>query len=318
MKEFDPHPILLQCCPLPLPEDSLKEFEGRTCYRMVMPQMYCCWDRGFYFQPAILDFDFNQYFPSHSSKTNFILNRWKPKECKKVPNLDGIFSECPVLAFYICVNRNLFQPLGVHHNKIEWLKSLTQRTEGIAHELLYADQYAKYFDPTAGKTSRPIVLPNPDQEEDLLCPTHQIQTSFDSFKEEKKFFQDEAEFLAHQATEVIQKYYHFWLEHYGVSEGICYRRTLAYLRMRPHHKLVENSLKTCMAKHGISDIDSLKFKRHVYDETAFVQDFFVEVTKNGCNYPKLEVVSHTVLLINRSNGHELPPKGWTGAEVLWV
>jgi argininosuccinate lyase len=45
---------------------------------------------------------------------------------------------------------------------------LTPRTEAIVHELLYADQYAKDFDPITGKTKTPIKKPTEVQEDDLL------------------------------------------------------------------------------------------------------------------------------------------------------
>src|SRR5664280_1214451 len=137
MKEFEPHLVLLQCCPDPFPEEFRWEFEGRSCYRMVISQAHCACARGFYFQPVILEFSFQDYFPDHSSKTTFILTRWQEGENKKVSQLDGTICEYPILAFYICVNRDLFPPLG-SHNKIEWLTSIASpRTEGIAHELLY-------------------------------------------------------------------------------------------------------------------------------------------------------------------------------------
>jgi hypothetical protein len=303
MKEFDPHLVLLQCCPNPFSEDFRKDFEGKVCYRMIMANAHCSTGRGFYFQPVVLEFSFKDYFPDHSSKTTFILTRWKEGENKQVPQLDGSSSAYPVLAFYICVNRDLFQPLGTQ-NKNEWLASTAApRTEGIAHELLYADQYAKYFDPFTGQTLRSIEIPTVDQEEELLCPTYQIQASINRLKDNSRIFQSEQDFLNQQATESVQHYYGYWLETYGVRRDICHRRTCAFLKMRPHHDLLEATLQSCMNKHSVTELDALKFKRHVHDDIPFVQEFFVEVSKNGCNYSKIEVINHTVLILNKKNGN---------------
>ncbi|MGB7748007.1 MAG: hypothetical protein WBN75_12040 [Verrucomicrobiia bacterium] len=304
MREFDPHLVLLQCCPNPLGEDLKREFEGKSCYRMIMTQLHCSWGRGFYFQPIILEYSFQDYFPNHSSKTTIFFNRWRKGENKKVSQKDGSFREYPVLAFYICVNRDRFRPLAPHQNKTEWLKSIAPRTEAIAHELLYADQYAKNFDITTGDVSCPIQLPSPDQEDELLCPTYQIEASIATFEHEAECFKNEADFISQQATETVQKYYNWWLETYGVAENICHRRTRAYLKTRFDHKRVmKNALDSCMAKHGIKDIDPIKFKNHVFENTPFVNELFVEVTNNGCPYTKVEIISHTVLLLNKNNGH---------------
>jgi|GEM_PF-55212 argininosuccinate lyase len=185
---------------------------------------------------------------------------------------------------------------------------LTPRTEAVAHELLYADQYAKNFDPKAkfdpatGKTNHPIELPTEAQEDDLLCPPHQIQASLERFKADRSVFKSEKEFLKRQGTEAVQNYYRFWLKRYGVNEGICRAKTRAYLRMRPYHKLLETTLKSCMTKHGISEINSQKFKMHAYNNTVFAQDFFAEVSKKGCAAPKEDVIGHTLLLLNKKKG----------------
>jgi argininosuccinate lyase len=179
---------------------------------------------------------------------------------------------------------------------------LTPRTEAIAHELLYADQYAKNFDPVTGfdpatgETKQPIELPSEAEEDDLLCPPHQIKASLERFKDDSNVFKSEKEFLKRQETEAVQNFYRFWLERYGVNEGICRAKTCAYLRMR---QLLKTTLKSCMAKHGISKIDSQKFKTHVYNNTTFVQDFFAEVLKRGCAAPKKDVFTHTLLILNQ-------------------
>jgi hypothetical protein len=86
---------------------NTEKLKGLTFYRMVMPQSFCSLQRGFYIQPIILEFSYQQYIPRHKSKTTFLLPRWMKGKKKKVRQPDGSFREYPVLAFYICVNRDL-------------------------------------------------------------------------------------------------------------------------------------------------------------------------------------------------------------------
>lgn len=84
-----------------------KKSNGLAVYRIVMPQSLCSLQRGFYLQPIILEFSFQQYIPLFRSKPTFIFPRWKKGEKKKVRHPDGSFREYPIRAFYICVNRDL-------------------------------------------------------------------------------------------------------------------------------------------------------------------------------------------------------------------
>lgn len=107
-KKFDPCSVLLQCSPAPLSEKTkLTTSDGLAVYRTVMPQSVCSLQRGFYSQPIILEFSFQQYIPHHRSKPASIFVRWKKDEKKKVRHADGSLYEYPVMAFYTCVNRDL-------------------------------------------------------------------------------------------------------------------------------------------------------------------------------------------------------------------
>lgn len=304
MKDFDPYSILLQCCPSPLTEEHKKSTDF---YSMVMPQAYCCWDRGFYFQPTLLEFDFNTFSPKHSSKKTFIMMRWNPKPIKKVTGLDGVEVEFPVLIFYICVNRGIFKSRAASHNEVEWLAAITQRTKGIAHELLYADHYAKYFDPTSGSLVRPVEIPNVEQEDGLLCPSHQIEHTLHSVEREfGMLFENEAAFISQQATSAVQKYYHLWLKNYGVERDVCHRRTCQYLRsqMRNVYQMMDQALNRCMEKHRLEKMDAQKIKFHIHEKTEFGVDFLAEMRKNGCpTCSDSELAHHAVIMLARRNGH---------------
>lgn len=302
MKEFDPHSLLLQYCK-PLAEEFLKS-TGR--YRMVAPYNLCCWEkeRGFYLQPILSEFSFKAECPIHESKKTFMLARWNPNgPFKQITDLDGQVKVYPVLAFYICVNRDRFPPLTPRHNEIEWLTTLTERTKGIAHELLYADHYAKYFDATTGSLTRQIEIPNVDQEDALLCPSYQIESTLHSIEKEFAIeFNGESDFLQQQATTAVQKYYHLWLKHYGVERDICHRRTCAYLRspIRAQYGFIENTLKDCATKHNLGSVDSAKLHRHVYNKTDFATEFLTKVKANGCDgCSDSEILKHTDILLKR-------------------
>jgi hypothetical protein len=74
---------------------------------MVLPQSFCSLQRGFYLQPIILEFSFQQQIPLFRSKPAAIFRRWMKDEKKKIYHPDGSLHEYPVLAFYICINRDL-------------------------------------------------------------------------------------------------------------------------------------------------------------------------------------------------------------------
>jgi hypothetical protein len=54
-----------------------------------------------------LEFSFQQYIPLFRSKPAAIFLRWKKGEKKTVRHPDGSFHKHPILAFYVCVNRDL-------------------------------------------------------------------------------------------------------------------------------------------------------------------------------------------------------------------
>jgi hypothetical protein len=86
-----------------------KKSNGQDVYRMVMPQSqsFCSLQGGFYLQPVILEFSFQQFIPLYRSKPASVFVRQKKGEKKKVRHPDGSFREYPILTFYFCVNRDL-------------------------------------------------------------------------------------------------------------------------------------------------------------------------------------------------------------------
>ena len=114
-----------------------KKSRGLAVYRMVLPQSFCSLQRGFYLQPIILEFSFRQGAPLETSKPAFVYVRWKKGEKKKVRHPDGRFREYPVLAFYICVNRDLAHKgtFRQAHHAIGAVVALAEKKRKEIHKL---------------------------------------------------------------------------------------------------------------------------------------------------------------------------------------
>lgn len=256
--------------------------------------------------PIIQEFDFTAAMPQHGSKKTFILNRWNPHKDKPkiITDLDGIELQYPVFSFYICVNRGKFPPFDpANGNEVEWMVSMTERTKGIAHELLYADQYAKYFDPYTNKCTKPIQIPTVEEDLALLCPSDLIEKNLHRIEADYGMkFSDGKSFLNQQATVAVQRYYTNWLKNHGVDRDSCHSKTLDYLDsgMRSRvHQFIESALHTCMKSHNIPHIDLAGFKKHVFKNTDFVKQYFSELSASGLVASVHEMIQHTEIWLNK-------------------
>jgi len=118
-----------------------KKSEGLAVYRMVFPQSFCSLQRGFYLQPIILEFSFSQLILTDPAKPAWIFVRWKKGEKKKVRHLDGSLHEYPILAFYICVNRDLAYKgtFRQAHHAVGAVVALAENRKKKIHELTRAE-----------------------------------------------------------------------------------------------------------------------------------------------------------------------------------
>ena len=121
-------------------EGDKKKSKGLAVYRMVLPQSFCSLQRGFYIQPIILEWSFPKLIPDDPAKPAFIFVRWKKGEKKKVRHLDRSLHEYPVLAFYICVNRDLARKgtFREAHHAIGAVVALAERKREDLHKLTRA------------------------------------------------------------------------------------------------------------------------------------------------------------------------------------
>ena len=282
MKEFDAWSILTQCSPV-LEGTEKISFNGSTEKCWVAPRMYCAWDRGFYFQPIVTECDFGKFAPIHASKRSFFLLRVKDGETKTIKDaVSGIVHQWPVVSFYIFINKNIF-PEKDSQNEIEWLNSRTPRTTAIAHELVFADQYANRYDVRNPRAMR-VTIPTPPQEEELMCPSFEIENLLHGIESSKDVdLGTVAAFNAQQQTTAVQKYYEAWLKKHAVEDNVVRGRTNSYLSsgIRGCHQGIANALATAKKKHKISEFDELAFLKQMRQNSDFARDFIAGLIAGG-------------------------------------
>ena len=75
--------------------------------------------------------------PDDRAKAAYVFVRWKKGEKKKVRHPDGSFHEYPILAFYICVNRDLAHKgtFREAHHAVGAVVALAEERKKKIHEL---------------------------------------------------------------------------------------------------------------------------------------------------------------------------------------
>lgn len=305
MNDFDPNAILRQWTPDPLTASTAKFDDLQNQFTAITPHLYCGTNRGFYFQPMLVECNFSKYAPEHASKPSFVFIRWKPSENKDIRTSDGTSLNLPVLAFTVYVNRELFPPQPHDQNSVEWYTTICLRTKAIAHELIYADQYAKYFDPLSGASNRAIEIPDVDQEDELLCPAGQIHSFLDQIKQTYGIsWKSSSEFVQQQATTAVQSYYQLWLTKLGVERDVCHRRTKSYLQLQlhVHESKIPNALRASMKRNGVERITPAQFKQHCRKNSTFAVEYISSMRELGVDCGSNDLQDLTLLVIRRNGG----------------
>ena len=258
------------------------------------PVQFCGWDRGFFFQPIVIEFDFREVIPNHASKHTFMLPRFQMGKRKLLRGAlpDGKNESYPVLSFYVCVNRGQFPPQD-NMNELEWLTSRTERSKGLAHELLYGDQYAKNFDPRLFDPRSPgptfdVQTPSPAEDEELLCPSYEVEALLHEIEARLGIgFKDASDFRAQQRTENLGKYYQKWLKKHAVDSMVCQNRTTRYLEsgVRQIYNRMLTALKQAKAKVGIKHLDTQSLHRHMRDNSVFSQEYIRQLVATNSLQP---------------------------------
>jgi len=283
MKEFDAWSILTHCSPV-LDGTKRVTHDKSNIDHWIAPRMHCSWDRGFYFQPFVIEFDFGKYMPHHAAKRSFVFVRNNANEFKSFKDAEtGVVNRLPVIAFYIFINKRIF-PERDGQNEIEWLNALTPRTTAIAHELVIADQYATRFNP-ANNAGFSVTIPTLGQEEELMCPSFEVESLLHEI--EFRFgvkLGTVAEFIAQQDTTAMQSYYHAWLKKHAVEDNLCRNRTHAYLtaNIRSTHQHIEGVLEETKSKHGFSSLSESDLMKHMHNNSGFAKEFVNGLVQGGC------------------------------------
>jgi hypothetical protein len=203
--------------------------QNRAIYAQASPHSCAGFNRGFYFQTFLVEFAFSDDLeqlgqePSMTSLDGI-------QGVKTVTNVDGKPLELPYYPCHILVNRTLFPPQRQREDEKTWLTVMTERRRAIAHELLYAKQYAEYYDIESDSLSRAISSPIASEEDELMCPTHLIERNLEMIEVEfGQSYLTAGNFVDGDAT-YLQTYNAVWLRDYAVSESVSQARTIEYLR----------------------------------------------------------------------------------------
>jgi hypothetical protein len=290
MRTLNLRKLLIECGIAPLGDDFKVVDNNYTYYRKLMPIHCSAWDRGFFFQVTLLELNLEQYSETHATKPTFCLPAPYLNKTKTIFNLDGEPIAYPVFNLHIVVNRSIFPPWDIQQNTIEWHTNLTGRTKGIAHELLYGEQYAKYFDWPSQTMLRAPSIPSIEEENRLLCPDEEIERRLQSIEDIHGCrFETDVEFLDAHATTPVQSYYRLWLEHFAVERDVCHERTLEWLAKgvrKPHNKRhVNTSLRESMGNHGMKELTHAELKKHAAKMSPFYTDYLARLRKTPATFP---------------------------------
>jgi hypothetical protein len=216
---------------------------GRLVYGRITPHLHAAFDRGFYFQPVLIECNLGDYLESLAKEPSLIsLDGIKGS---KEFNLDGKLHSLPFFPFHILVNRTLFNPQRPREDENTWLNNLTERRRAIAHELLYAKQYAKSYDTESDGLTQSVSNPTSSEEDELMCPMDVLEKSLNTFEtEHQQLYLTPGDFVDADPN-ILKTYYRGWLRDYAVSERVCNEQTLNYLKngIRNHVRTNARELK---------------------------------------------------------------------------
>lgn len=258
---FDPWQLLVNFGTKPLDENE-RIFEssnadinaliqsGTLVYGRVTPHLYAAFDRGFYFQPVLVECNFANYLESLTQEPSLV-SLDGIKGLKQLKNLNDEPYSLPFFPFYILVNRRLFGPQRPREDENTWLNNLTERRRAIAHELLYARQYAEFYDNETDSMTQSVSTPTSSEEDELMCPMDVIEKALNTFEvEQGVHFLTPGNFVDAD-PHILETYFRGWLRDFAVSKRVCEEQTINYLRngVRNHVRSNVSEL-----KRRISDI----------------------------------------------------------------
>jgi hypothetical protein len=202
---------------------------GKLVYAHIAPHVWAGSDRGFYFQPVLIECNFGDYLPSIAHEPSLI-SLSGIKGLKQLRDPDGDTYSLPFFPCNILVNRTLFSTQRPREDENTWLNNLTERRRAIAHELLYANQYAQFYDVELDALTQSISTPTASEEEEFMCPMDVVEKTLNTFETRHGLrFLTPGNFVDTDSS-ILRTYYSTWLRDYAVSERVCHEQTLNYLR----------------------------------------------------------------------------------------
>ncbi len=223
---------------------------GRPVYRRVSPHYCAGFDRGFYFQPVLIECDLGSYNNKLTDEPS-VISLPGIQGTKSLKRLDETCYELPFVPCYILLNRSIFPPRRHREDEDIWLGVMTERTRAIAHELLYAEQYADHYDVDQDLMTQVVALPTTSDENALMCPTELIEKTLHSV--EGLFgiqFLTAGSFIDGE-TRILDQYYRIWSQTHAVSKNVCESRTCSYLQMGLRDHVHQRSDDYCSRIAGI-------------------------------------------------------------------
>lgn len=255
---------------------------GVEIYQKIVPQLYSACNRGFYFQLILMDYEFERFYgPSIRHKKSFFLPSQVPENLpeptKKIETLEGRLVELPVLSGMIHINRGMFPPRGDQENEKLWLDLLPDRALKIAHELLYAEQYAALYDPKTRKLNAPLQphLKVDEQEEDLVCSFEDLERTLHTAEMyHASPIHDPEDLDAFLLTAHGERFLDLWLKEFSVDREVVMKRAKLYLAQAPRKEypiLAKRYMSNTLRQFSLSELDYQEFLRHLTRRTAIGQ-----------------------------------------------
>jgi hypothetical protein len=294
MNTFSPRKALVEFGLTPLDAAYLNAANGR--YEKVLPFGYCGLDRGFYFHVTLVEYDFEL---EHSHKLSMCGMGPDPVRKKSYKDLDGTTITVGIFEFYIFVNRTHFKRMSEREDYNEWATgSLTARRKAIAHELLYADQYARNYDWNSQSLVQPIVIPTVEEESALQCPDCVTARFLHTAQEYEGIeLTSSSDFLASVQTKTIQNYYRQWLTEQAVDRDTCHFWTLRFLDkgwVPGIWNFIGNTLISCSQTYPPGPHDALSFKQCMKNGHAFRPAYVSAFQSQYSGIQELSIVDLTV------------------------
>ena len=212
---------------------------GGEVYSLPSPLHCVATDRGVFFQTILTEYDFAEIDPKFAQSPSLI-SLYGFDGVKACKDAQGETFSIPFHPCDILVNRRLFPPRRQREDEDIWLRVMTERCRAIAHELIYAKQYANSYDADLKNFVGSISTPTPSEEDQLMCPTEQIERVLHACEVEYSEKHVTAGAFVDATPQFLRRYFRTWLTDFAVSEKVASEQTVKYLETSLRSHVTEN------------------------------------------------------------------------------